>query len=417
LLKVREMELKSDEMRLRELFNEMTSGQPEAPRDRYAGIRRRARRNSIMKAAGTLTAAAAVVALAVGIATSSAQVPPASGQRHVPGWALPWPDHRNGSVPQRVLEGAVTAWWHLSAAENGTPMTPADRARVIWYVGQTVVHGESVAVIFEVDTQAGRRLVVGWASASEVMHGQPAWKDGSSPWVIYDVAAPRASRGLVIGLNTHGTTARPGRNPDDWILLLAGPQVQSVSFTAPGPTSLNSTTEVIGEGQFKKGLAVADIGQVTGPAEVDQLKIGGHNLLAHPVTVGVPGNAASEIPQLAAPGPIGARRGFHSVIEVTGQGAIATDFGGFHGHLALRARCYGPGVLRLTFSYGSPRDLLGLPRSAVGPKQTDLGSVACDDGVHELVTKIRLKSGHPEASVIIVASHMTSFRVAVGKVR
>jgi hypothetical protein len=97
------------------------------------------------------------------------------------------------------------------------------------------------------------------------------FEDDSDRFAVND-AAPRASRGLVIGLNTDGTTARPGRNPDDWILLLAGPQVQSVSFTAPGPTSPNSTTEVIGEGQFKKGLAVADIGQVTGPAEVDQLK-------------------------------------------------------------------------------------------------------------------------------------------------
>src|SRR5262245_26353154 len=44
-----------------------------------------------------------------------------------------------------------------------------------WYEGQTVAHGQVVAVIFEVDTAAGRRLAAGWATASEVMHGQAAW--------------------------------------------------------------------------------------------------------------------------------------------------------------------------------------------------------------------------------------------------
>jgi hypothetical protein len=404
------MELKADEVRLRELFDEMTLGQPDAPPDRFGGIRRRARQHRIMKAAGALAAGAAVAALALGIATTAAPVPPGSEPRHVPGWALPWPDQRNGSVPQRVLDGAITAWRH----ETGVPQDLTAHSRVIWYVGQTVAHGQVVAVIFEVDSQAGRRLVAGWAAASQVMNGQAAWTGGSSPWVLYDVAAPRATQGLVIGLNTHGTTARPGRNPDNWIVLLAGPRVQSVSFTAPGPISPNSATGMVGAGRLDGGLAVADVGQVSGPVELNHLNVGHRNVLAHPVKVGVPGSAASQVPQLVAPAPIAARRGFHSVIEVTGQGTSATDVGQFRGHLAVRARCYGPGPIRLTFSFGSPRHLLGLPRSAAGPKQTALGSIACDDLVHRLATKIRLRPGHAVASVIIVASRLTSYRVELG---
>src|SRR5262249_23623968 len=133
---------------------------------------------------------------------------------------------RDDSVPQRVLAGAVTAWRHQAADENGVPMRLTAPVRGIWYVGQTVVHGPVVAGIFEANTAAGPRLVAGFASASQVMRGQPAWSNGSSPWILYDVASPRPSRGLVIGLNIHGRTSRRDRNPDNWIVLLAEPQVR-----------------------------------------------------------------------------------------------------------------------------------------------------------------------------------------------
>lgn len=394
------MELKSDEARLRELFDEMTMGQPEAPPDRYGGIRRRARRHRIMKAAGALAAGAAVAALAVGIATTAAPVPPASGPRHVPGWALPWPDHRNGSVPQRVLDGAFTAWRH----QTGVPQDLTATSKVNWYVGQTVAHGQVVAVIFEVDSQAGRRLVAGWATASEVMNGQPAWTDGSSPWVLYDVAAPRAAQGLLIGLNTHGTMARRGRNPDNWVVLLAGPRVQSVSFTAPGPIPIspNSGSGVVGTGQLNRGLAVADIGQITGPVEVNQLNVGRRNLLDHPVTVGVPGSAASQVPQLALPGSVAGRPGFQMSTGISGQGtsSLETDLSRHHGRLAIRARCYGPSRLRIMFK---PR---GNP--------TLLGTMPCDDAVHELVTSVRAGA---HVFVTVDTSSLTAYRVVLGTVR
>jgi hypothetical protein len=392
------MELKSDEVRLRELFDQMTLGQPEAPPDRHGGIRRRARRHRIMKGTGALAAGAAVAALAVGIATTASGVPPASGPRHGPIWALPWPDHRNGSVPQRVLDGAITAWRH----QTGVPQDLTAPSKVIWYVGQTVAHGQAVAVIFEVDSQAGRRLVAGWATASEVMNGQPAWTDGSSPWVLFDVAAPRAAQGLLIGLNTHGTTTRPGRNPDNWVVLLAGPTVQSVSFTAPGPISPNSGSGVVGAGRLNRGLAVADVGEITGPVEVNQLNVGRRNLLDHPVTVGVPGSVASQVPQLALPGPVPGRPGFQMSTGISGQGtsSLGTDLSRRHGRLAIRARCYGPSRLRIMYE-GRGRPTL-------------LGTMPCDDAVHELIASVRAGA---HVFVTVHTGSLTAYRVVLGTVR
>ncbi len=88
--------------------------------------------------------------------------------------------------------------------------------------------------MFEAHSSAGTRLVAGWATASEVMHGQRAWTPGSSPWVLYDVAAPRPAGDLFIGLNVHGTSAQQDRNPDNWIVVLAAPSVRAIGWTAPG---------------------------------------------------------------------------------------------------------------------------------------------------------------------------------------
>jgi len=392
------MDLRSDEAQVRQLFDEMTASQPEAPPDRHGRIRRRARRHRLAQAAGTLAVLAAAAAVAAGVGVSASRIPPASGHRSVPGWALPWPDHRNGSVPQRVLDGAVTAWRHQAALDHRASLNATANAKVMWYAGQAVVHRQAVVAIFEVDSAAGKRLIAGWASASEVMHGQPGWKAGASPWVLYDVAAPRPARGLVIGLNVHGTAAKPGRNPDNWIVLLAEPHVQSIAWSAPGPSS-----EGIGVATAARGLTVADAGQITGPVVVDQLNVGHHNTLAHPVTVGVPGNTQSEVPQLAMPARVSVRHGFRTANEIDGQGNSGTGLSGLDGRLAIRARCYGQGSLRLVFGTGA--------------KETALGTIRCDDVVHELTTRIRLRPGATHSGVFVYASYLTSYRVVLGAVR
>jgi hypothetical protein len=394
------MEITSDEARVRQMFDEMTVGQPDAPPDRHMAIGRRARRHRLTQAVGTVVAAAAVAAVAVGVAMSASPVTPTNENRPVPGWALPWPDHRNGSVPQQVLDGAVTAWRH-QAAPYSEPVLAAP-AKVIWYVGQTVARGQVVAVIFEVDGPAGPRLVAGLATASDVMRGQPAWTtQGASPWVLYNVRAPRPTRGLLIGLNVPGTTARPSHNPDNWVVLLAAPQVESVTWTAPTAVSSDSSKIRIGIATTDRGLAAVDAGQITGPVVVDHLYVDHRNTLASPVTVGVPGSEASQVPQLAAVPPIPGRPGFTAGDEFATQGNTTLGMPVDRGRLVVRARCYGHGQLRLTFSIGG-----GWSR---------LGTVTCDDLVHELMTSVRVSV--PLARLTFHASPLTAYRVVIGTVR
>src|SRR5215470_5799962 len=291
---------------VRRMLDLLTVDQPAAPPDRAASVRRRVQRRRRNMAAGALAVAVGLAAVCVGVARSGALggIPPTSPARAVPRWALPWPDHRNGTVPQTVLDGAVLAWRHQSALTAGS-WTVTAPSRVIWYVGQTAAHGQVVAVIFEVAAPVGHRLVAGWATASEVMHGQPGWqRSGISPWVLYNEPVPRNGPGLVIGLNTHGTTAKPGQNPDAWIVALAAPDVGSMSFRAPGVPLPNKVAAVIGIGTTSRGLLTGDVGQIGGLVEIDTLSVGHRNVLPSPVTVGVPGAPASMTPQLALPAPL-----------------------------------------------------------------------------------------------------------------
>jgi hypothetical protein len=415
------MDVVPDEVAVRELFDELTAGQPDAPVNRLDRIGRRVRRHRIAQAAVTLAAVAVATVVAIGIGTSITSVAPDNGRRDVPAWALSWPDHRNGSVPQSVLDGAVSAWRHFAELKGNSPTATSIR-KVIWYVGQKVARGEVVAVIFEADTTAGPRLVAGWATASQVMDGQPGWKPGSSPWVLYDVAAPKHPKGLFVGLNVHGTSARPGRNPDNWIVVLAAPGVQDIGWTAPGTSSTTTNSQgtsttssmAIGMAPAVAGLAIWDSGQISGPVQVTQLEAHRRNILRVPGNVGVPGSAASEVPQLAAPRPIRSRPGFTRVIEITGQSDTATNLNGIRGQLAIRARCNGGSPLRILFGFGSASDLLGLSPSAERSRMRSLGTVACDDDVHDLVTSVRLASGHNRGVVIINGGRATVYRVDLG---
>jgi len=382
-----------DEVAVRQLFDQLTAGQPDAPPDRHGRIKRRVRRHRLAQVAGTLAVMAAAIALAVGVGTNVGTVPPVTGHRAVPAWALPWPDHRDGSVPRRVLNGAVTAW-RQEAALKGFPLGATSKAEAIWYVGQKVANGEAVVVVFE--TAVGR-LVAGWATASEVMHGQSAWSRGTSPWVLDDVPAPRPTRGLFIGLNTHGTSAQPGRNPDNWIVVLAAPDVQSVGWAVVGRAGMTPAV---------RGLVVADTGQIAGRVKVTQLNVHRRNTLRHPGYVGVPGSRDSQVPQLARAAGLPPRHGFRVAAELTGQGNSGAFGGGlptYRGRLAIRVRCFGPSPLRLAFGTGA--------------RQLRLGTIRCDNAVHELTTQVQLRPGDRHAGVFIHASGLTSYRVVIGTVR
>ena len=404
------MDVMRDEVAVRRLFDELTAGQPEAPPDRHGRIRRRVRRHRILQAAGTLAAVAVATVVAVGIGSSAGSVAPDTGRRVVPAWALSWPDHRNGSVPQSVLDGAVGAWRHF-AALDGIPLSATSNVKTIWYVGQKVANGEVVVVIFEAATNEGRRLVAGWATASEVMHGQPGWKPGSSPWVLYDVAAPKPASGLFVGLNTHGTSEVHGHNLDNWIIVLANPHVHDVGWTVslpPTTTTSNegttsSSSERVAMTPAVRGLAIADAGQIGGPVEVNQLGVRNRNVLKHPGLVGVPGSPDSQVPQLSLPAEIHAPHGFRLVVGLAGQGTSGTGVSGSRGHLAILSRCYGPGNLRMTFGTGA--------------KEIQLGTIRCDNAVHELTTTVTLRPKDSHSGVTFYTGGMTSYRVVVGTIK
>jgi hypothetical protein len=419
------MNVVPDEIAIRRLFDELTGGQPPAPPDRYDGIKRRFRSNRIAQAAGTIGAIAAVVVVAVGVGTSASPVAPDTSPRSLPAWALPWPDHRNGSVPQTVLVGAVTAWHHeeaLTRAGSAKSRAFAPSRKVIWYVGQKVAGSEVIAVVFEAESPYGPRLVAGWATAAQVMHGQPGWSPRSSPWVLYDVPAPRPAVGLFVGLNVHGTSARRGGSPDNWIVVLTDPRVLQVGWTAPGPSSRTVSGQgesatgsgAIGIAQTQRGLAVANTGQISGRVLVTQLVVHVRNLLRDAEPVGVPGNKASQVPQLEAPPPVPGKPGFTRVIELTGQGVTASDLTGINGRLAVRARCAGPGQLEIQFGRGSPRAVLDLSPAAARATLRSLGTIACDERVHELVTSVRLTSGDARGVVVLKGRQLAAYRADLG---
>lgn len=384
---------------VRQMLDLLTADQPAAPPDRAASVRRRVRRHRRNMAAGALAVAVGLAAVGVGVARSGVLgggTAPASSGRAVPRWALPWPDHRNGSVPQTVLDGAVLAWRHQNALAGSWAATKP--SRVIWYVGQTAVHGQVVAVVFEVAAPVGHRLVAGWTTASEVMNGQPAWqKSGTSPWVLYDVPAPRNVPGLVIGLNTHGTTAKPGRNPDAWIVVLAAPDVRSMEFSAPAGARPGTTAVSFGIAMTSRGLMTADIGQITGPAEITNMTVGHRNIVPGWVPVGVPGAPASTTPQLALPAPL--RLIFHGETgEVDGQGNVVTDDSSGPQVKVIVVRCYGPAPLRILIGTLARAHLAGV--------------VTCDDAQH--VLRYHGPQSHHGSILFVRTSELTSYRVAYG---
>jgi hypothetical protein len=68
---VREMDVVPDEEAVRQLFDDLTVGQPDAPPDRFGRIRRRVRRHRLTQAAGTLAVVAVAAVVAVSLGTSA----------------------------------------------------------------------------------------------------------------------------------------------------------------------------------------------------------------------------------------------------------------------------------------------------------------------------------------------------------
>lgn len=159
--------------------------------------------------------------------------------------------------------------------------------KIAWYVGQKAANGHMVAAVFETQTPSGPRLVAGKAVASDVMNGQPGWSEDSTPWVFYNVPAPRPVPRLVLSLNLSGATRTPNRSPDDWVLVLASPGAWTVFYNLYAAGGVygapSGTTHLIGGGGsiLKDGLGEFDARQITARVELTTLLIGNRNVLPH----------------------------------------------------------------------------------------------------------------------------------------
>jgi hypothetical protein len=320
---------------------------------------------------------------------------------------LPWPDHRDGSVPQRVLDQAVLAWRHLTAHAAGQPGLAPVSGKIAWYVGQKAANGHMVAVVFEAQTPSGPRLVAGKAVASEVMNGQPGWSEDSTPWEFYNVAAPLPVPRLVLSLNLSGVTRTPNSSPDDWVLVLASPRAWSVSYELYAARGVfearGATTHLIGGGGalLTDGFGEFDVRQITARVVLTRLLIGSRNVLPAPVPVGIPGSSDSQIPQLEIAGPVTTPARFIMALEVSSQGPSAASAPSHaRGKLAFVARCFGDAPLRLQ---------LPAPSGS-----SSLGSIPCDDRSHVLRTAVTIRRGQNIKGLMITTSQLTSYRIAIG---
>jgi hypothetical protein len=408
-----------DDHAIRAALLDLADGQPPPPHDRFQAVRRRAIRRRWRQLSGVVTTVAAAAGLIVGLLRLPAPQPQVQPQpqaaRAVPGWALAWPDHRNGSVPQSVLDLAVLTW--LYSAPNsppdggkGTVPAPGSSARevarqagrypVVWYVGQTIDHGYRVVVMFEVAGPTGPELVVGQATANQVMQNQPAWSDAISPWVLTSVPAPDPDRPpAAIGEYAAQERSLPrGQMPDNLMVVLTAPSVLRVTWraaTTSGPAMRTDSTT--------NGLVITDTGQVTAPVELTALRTARGNLLAQPVLVGVPGDNAAPasgggptVPYLAAPPAVSEPSTFHLRDGLSGQGTSGVD----------------------TITYGrAPYTVLGV---CYGPQplviQIDgqtIGTIACDSLTHQLSVPPSLAQRHT-MEFLAHTSNLTAWRAEIG---
>jgi hypothetical protein len=380
------MALNHDEVALRDALDDLARDQPQPPAGRYAAVRRRVVRHRLRRAAagaGVLAVAVAAVVTAVALPVSGTR-PEAARPRPVPGWALPWSDHRNGSVPQRVLDGAVAAWRHFISMQTGRAVQPG---RVIWYVGQTVPAVGEVVVIFEADSPDGHQLVMATALTSEVMNGQQAWSGVLSPWELNEVPAPSPPRaGLWVGLNLMGVGTSRGPSNDIWSVILAGPRVRRVSLTAPSATGHRVSALTA------RGLAIVDTGQNLASGWLTGLFTDQGNVLrrAEPMDQAVtPVNGTA---------PLDLPTSFHLNTTLAGPGS-----GSITGLPVLK-----PGQRAAVFAICNGPDSLQIRLD-----QHQIGVIQCDNRQRELV----VPSGHRLARPVVLdvrTSDRTAWRVDYG---
>lgn len=360
------------EQKLREELPALVAAQPLAPPDRVAAVVRRHARRRQTRLAGVAAVAVVVATLGTFVAVRGGQ-PDGYAGRSLPAWALDWPDRRDGSVPQSVLDGAVTAWARTANAAGG----PVTVRRTVWYAARRVPGTDSVIAIFETDTDVGRRLVAATASASIVLRGVPQdppdAQEGSA-WSSFTTAAPERKSGSAYALHLPGTPTLGPVEPTEVLYVLAGPAARSLGWSSdppanapPGPT----------DGTFRSanGEFVDDLPTLWARVRISVRDSAGKVLTSS--VAGIPGAPDSDVPQLGRPDPIVLPTGWQLFHGVGGQGPVTV--GGETrppgGQAAIFLRCLGPGPLAVQIGAGpvlkAPCDGLQHQVDPAGPMVRD----------------------------------------------
>src|SRR4051812_6377529 len=385
------MAFTTEERALRTALDEVTLGQPEAPVDRAGAVRRRhVRRRQLqsvaaMAAVAVVAAGAVVVGGGIGGANKTESL-----NRPVPSWAVQWDDHRDGSVPQQVLTGAVNSWANTQRAQAPLPASqPIAMQPVVWYVGQRVPGTDQVLAVFEVSgLHAGAlnltkspRLVVARAEWDLV---RLTTEKGSLEWTFDDIAAPPRDYAGFIG---------------SYLRIPAGDDgIHNVVWLLTSPSYRRAQTSV-GVRDLRNGFVTFDAGQLDTRVEVSmqdeqgRYPAGGY--------VGMPGVPSSQVPALIpAPVVTGVPQGRLTLGESSEQGSSTytdEDADAPAGRATtIYARCYSAGPsksIRVSVDSDTDRAL------AHGVR------IACDDRQHVV-------PGNPTRSLYGTGGHSVSVRAS-----
>ena len=385
-----------DELALREALMDVTTDQPVLPVDRVAGVRRKhARRRQLQGVAGACAVAVvAAGAVALGGTLHTGRTTQ-SLSRPVPSWAVQWDDHRDGSVPQQVLDSAVSSWVGKQLDDAPLPRTqPTQRQPVVWYVGNRIPGTDQVLAVFEVSglhagalplTQ-GTRLVVAQAAWDDVKNASAS---GDRDWQFTDVAAPAHNYAGFIGSYIPVNDVNGVHNV---VWLLTSPSYRRVQTSVGGkPLRDGFTTFDAGALQIRVEASFQDAS--------GRYPAGGY--------VGIPGAPASQVPTLANPEPLTqVPSGGVSLGEAAGQGSAVNSNLSANAPVGrptkVYARCYTAGPQRFI-------------RVAVDRQAATHGvRIPCDLREHVVPGNVTGPSidqdGH---SFAVQASGLTAWRVAV----
>jgi hypothetical protein len=359
----------NDELALRAALDDLATGQPEAPVERLSSIRGRhvRRRRAQGIAAGIVTAAVVVGALfGAGAIGRTNAVEPAQ-HRHLPSWALPWPDHRDPTTSDVLRQQAVAAW--LANKDDNNTTTPSGPLhRVIWYLTAPIFGGTKVAVVFEVETLMGEhKLVAGYLNDRSGASKAGSWDliDAPAPSPVGEPIGPERVQAPVVSFYADADLA----SGSNGVVLLTSPEAHQVYFGGGG-----------GMHPLVHGFATAVVTHVRSRVQVAVEAADGTVLNGG--FVGLVGNAQSQVPRLEHVPDLATQPAESKTLggSVSGQGAFidsSSDVLPIQG-TRIYARCYGGRSLQVWID----SDIRG-----------QRVTVPCDDREHVLLGPRLLASG------------------------